>query len=109
MSKKQRAGADGLHPEAAPWSDLVLVCSKCLRKQGREELRGELKRALKHAGRRDVRVVVSGCLDVCPKDGVALARGADLGARPPRVSVADASATPDALARWALEGTPPPR
>ena len=49
MSKKQRDRA-GLHAEPAPWTGLVLVCSKCLRRQDREELRGELRKALKQAG-----------------------------------------------------------
>jgi hypothetical protein len=92
--------------ETAPWSEMVLVCGKCLRRQDREELRGELRKALKQAGRRDVRVVLGGCMDLCPKDGIAIARGADLGARPPRVHVCAPDAPADTLARWVDDGMP---
>ena len=105
MSKKQRDRA-GLHAEPAPWTGLVLVCSKCLRRQDRE-LRGELRKALKQAGRRDVRVVLSGCLDLCPDDGVTVARSTDLGAPEPRLHVLDNRASAEDLARWAIERTTP--
>lgn len=86
--------------EPAPWSELVLVCQKCLRRQDREALRGELRRSLKQAGRRDVRTVLVGCLDLCPDDGVAVARSADLATQPPRLHVLDNRVSADVLARW---------
>ncbi len=94
-----------LHAETAPWSGIVLVCSKCMRRQDREDLRSDLRKALKHAGRKDVRVVVSGCLDLCPDDGVAVARGSDLGTQPPQLHVLDNRAAADDLAKWVLERT----
>jgi predicted metal-binding protein len=65
--------------EAAPWSDLVLICAKCAAKLGRghkgkTELRGEVKHALKKQNLgKQVRVVETTCLDICPKDGQAVA------------------------------------
>lgn len=103
MSKKPRDRIDAVLAEPAPWSGLVLICSKCVRKHGREELRGDLRRALKHAGHRDLRVVLGGCLDLCPKHGITVARGADLGARPPRLWVLDNQASAEDLARWVIE------
>jgi hypothetical protein len=70
--------------EAAPWSDIVLVCAKCAAKAGRghkgkTEPRGELKRALKRRGLGDsIRVVDSSCLDLCPEGGQTIALGRQL-------------------------------
>lgn len=102
MSKNTRR-TSALHAEAAPWSEVVVLCSKCMRRQDREDLRGELRKALKHGGRKDVRVVLSGCLDLCPDDGVTVARGRDLGAVPPRLQVLGNGAGAEALARWVIE------
>ena len=51
-----------------------------LRHRSGSPLRKQLKQALKKrgAGKR-VRVVQCGCLDLCPKHGVTLARGRELG------------------------------
>ena len=73
--------------EPAPWQRVLFVCGKCMKKQDREDLRSELKRALRRAELRDVRVVLSGCLDLCPDDGVTLALGGDLGGAVPRLRV----------------------
>jgi hypothetical protein len=73
------------HIEAAPWSEVVLVCAKCAAKLGRgrkgkAELRGEIRHALKARGLgKRVRVVETGCLDLCPKDGQTIATGRELG------------------------------
>jgi hypothetical protein len=69
-------------PAPKSWSEVVFVCAKCMKRQDRRDVRKELKRALKEAGRRDVRVIASGCFDLCPKRGVTIARGRDLGVRP---------------------------
>ncbi len=106
MSKKplpHHPRARGVYAEPAPWSGIVLVCSKCMRRQDREDLRGDLRKALKQAGRKDVRVVVSGCLDLCPEDGVTVARGTDLGAQPPRLHVLGNRSEVDVLARWVID------
>ena len=63
-----------------PWSDaVVMVCTKCSRKiVGNEDLADQMKKTLKSAfkenglGKR-VRSVTSSCLDICPKDRVAIA------------------------------------
>lgn len=64
----------------APWQSVVLVCRKCTRKldggfgkKGKHSLADALEDALHDAGRRrDVRVVETDCLDICPKRAVAL-------------------------------------
>lgn len=93
-----------LPSESAPWRDIIVLCSKCMRRQDREDLSGDLRKALKHAGRKDIRVVVSGCLDLCPDDGITVARGGDLGALPPRLHVFRNRAEVEDLAHWAAEG-----
>ena len=65
-----------LNPVESPADEaMVFVCEKCGKhaecsgKDLRQELRGELK----ERGRKGaVRVVLTGCLDICPKNGVAL-------------------------------------
>jgi len=65
--------------EPAPWSDVVVICTKCAAKLGRghrgkTELRGEIKHALKHRGLgKRIRVVEVSCLDLCPKGGQTVA------------------------------------
>jgi len=64
--------------EPAPWSDVVVICTKCAAKLGRghkgkTELRGEVKHALKKRGLKDIRVVETSCLDLCPKGGQTVA------------------------------------
>lgn len=102
MAKKSREPL-ALRTEPAPWSRVVLLCTKCMRRQDREDLRGDLRKALKQAGRRDVRVVLSGCLDLCPDDGVTVARGVDLAAQPPRLHVLGNRSAVDEFARWAMD------
>ncbi len=94
--------------EPAPWRDLVLVCGKCMKKHDRESLRGELKRALKDSGAKHVRVVATGCLDLCPKDGVALTTLAGLSSQPPWLWVmgADEPAAPAAVKLLELAPAP---
>ena len=62
----------------AGFTELVLVCSKCVKRQGlkkgsvRRQLKSELKRRLTA---RKPRVVEVGCLGPCPKHAVAVATG----------------------------------
>lgn len=69
---------------AAPWSEVLFVCSKCARRNDRDAelpLRKWLKRELAERGlKKQVRVVEAGCLDLCPKKGVTLALGSELAA-----------------------------
>jgi predicted metal-binding protein len=61
-----------------PWREVVLVCRKCGKKlkggfgkKRRDTLKTHLRQALREAGRRrDVRVIETSCLGVCPKQGV---------------------------------------
>ena len=65
------------HP--TPWQEVVLVCRKCGKKLGdkgfgpggEDTLARALKGGLRRAGRRrDVRVVETKCLGICPKRAV---------------------------------------
>lgn len=63
-----------------PWSDaVVMICSKCSRKLvGDEALADQFKKSLKTSFKesglgKSVRTVTSSCLDICPKDRVAIA------------------------------------
>lgn len=69
---------------AASWDDVLFVCGKCMKRQKGDwsgpPLRKQLKHALKSEGvGKQIRVVQCGCLDLCPKHGVTLARGSELG------------------------------
>ncbi|WP_375773280.1 hypothetical protein NR798_21170 [Archangium gephyra] len=55
------------------WEGLVFVCRKCMKRAGAKGLRGTLREELG----RDVRVVQSGCLKLCPKDRVTVVVGGD--------------------------------
>lgn len=82
------------------WSELVFVCSKCMRRQDREDLRGDLKRAIKEAGHREVRVVTCGCLDLCPEKGVTVVRGRDLAIKPPVLRVIGTDEPIEDIVNW---------
>jgi hypothetical protein len=57
-------------PARTRWSTLVAVCSEC---EGGKRLAKAMRAELKQNKTRDVRVVRSSCLDVCPKRGVTVA------------------------------------
>jgi predicted metal-binding protein len=97
VSKRHEPGAKAA---TAPWSDLIVVCAKCAKRQGLggSEVRGELKRALRRARPdRKVRVVKAGCLGLCPKRSLTVATGASL--RAGRLIVLDPALDADAMAR----------
>jgi hypothetical protein len=89
-------------PAPKTWTQVVFVCSKCMKRQDRRELRSDLKHALKSVGRRDVRIVASGCFDLCPRRGVTIARGRDLGAVA-RLHVLDNGHSADVAVRWMID------
>jgi predicted metal-binding protein len=61
-----------------PWSDVIILCRKCGKKRGggfgkkrKESLKAALRQATRDAGqRRQIRVLETGCLGICPKNGV---------------------------------------
>ncbi|HZI07509.1 MAG TPA: hypothetical protein VEZ71_26060 [Archangium sp.] len=57
-----------VQPRGEGW---VFVCRKCMKRAGAKELRSTLKEELG----RQVRVVQSGCLKLCPKDRVTVVVG----------------------------------
>ena len=74
-----------------------------MKRQDREDLRSEIKQALKNAGHRELRVVACGCLDLCPKDGVTVARGRDLAIKPPVLRVIGEDDRLDDVVDWLLD------
>ncbi|MET0427864.1 MAG: (2Fe-2S) ferredoxin domain-containing protein [Microvirga sp.] len=66
----------------ADFDDLVVVCSKCAKRQGlaKREFGRSLKRAFKReTGGRKMRVVEAGCLGPCPKRQIAVATPESIG------------------------------
>ena len=61
-----------------PWSDVIILCRKCGKKRDggfgkkrKESLKAALRQATRDSGRRrQIRVLETGCLGICPKDGV---------------------------------------
>ena len=61
-----------------PWTTIILLCGKCARRldggygsDRKATLRTALRMALKDAGhRRDVRIIETRCMGVCPKKAV---------------------------------------
>ena len=61
-----------------PWKTILLLCGKCARKldggyghKRKETLRSVLRAALREAGHgREVRIVETRCLGICPKKAV---------------------------------------
>ncbi len=95
--RKDEAAPARIRMARAGFTDLVLVCAKCTKRQGLKKgaVRGLLKRALKGApeGRR-MRVVEVGCLGPCPKRALAVATSASLAVR--RIHLLDPAASPEA-------------
>ncbi|MEH3144455.1 MAG: (2Fe-2S) ferredoxin domain-containing protein [Methylobacterium frigidaeris] len=96
---------------SAPWAEIVMVCTKCAKRQGvgakavRRGLKQGAKRLRPHG---KLRVVEVGCLGLCPKRSLTLASGASL--RDGRLLVFDPEAEPStmlaALLPAAAAGTP---
>lgn len=106
----QKIPIAGTPPTAAKadWKEVVFVCRKCSRAQPEgadghgTPLRKWLKRELKARGLgKRIRVVDSGCLDLCPKRGVTLARGSELMRSKP-LRVHRAGDDPERLIEWLL-------
>jgi hypothetical protein len=57
-------------PVRTKWNTLVAVCRECA---GGKRLAKSLRGSFKKSGQREVRVIASSCLDVCPKRGVTVA------------------------------------
>lgn len=95
---------------ASEWQDIVFVCADCRHRGDDDEtasLRKWLKRELKSRGlKKRIRVVECSCLDLCPKRGVALARGSEL-ATPERkkLRVHRSGDDPQALLEWLASPT----
>jgi hypothetical protein len=61
-----------------PWRDVIILCRKCGKKchggfgpKRKQSLKDTLRQALRDVGRRrQVRIMETSCLGICPKDGV---------------------------------------
>jgi len=89
---------------APPWDDVMFVCAKCMRRDDEGELsslRKWIKRELKVRGlNKRIRVVESGCLDLCPKRGVVLALGSELAGEGKKLRIHRRGDDPRALLDW---------
>lgn len=78
-SRAARIEPDKIRTAKADFSDLVLVCRKCAKRQGveRKRLGRLLKRVLRsvprETGKGKIRVLETGCLGPCPKRMLTLA------------------------------------
>jgi len=71
--------APSVTTRSTSWRIILLLCGKCARKldggygaDGEETLRAALRAALKKAGRhKEVRIIETRCMGVCPKGAVA--------------------------------------
>jgi predicted metal-binding protein len=101
MSKR-----DEVLSRPTPWREVVLVCRKCGKKQKggfgekrRETLKSHLRQALRAVGRRrDVRVIETSCMGICPKHGVTALNAS----RPQTIHVIPAGTEADAAIRTLL-------
>ena len=92
-----------------PWTTIILLCGKCARKldggygpDRKATLRTALRVALKDAGhRRDVRIIETRCMWVCPKKAVTAVNAS----RPGNIFVVPAG-TPTAEALKVIVGDP---
>lgn len=90
-----------------PWKTVLLVCRKCGKKlhggfgpKHRETLRAELRQALRDSGRRrDVKIIETRCLGLCPTHGVTALNASC----PGTLHVIPAGASPDAALRTLLD------
>jgi predicted metal-binding protein len=70
------------------WKHVLLVCRKCGKRQrggfgdkGRDSLKSVLRQSVRDTGRRrDIRVLETSCLGICPKRGVTALNAARPGA-----------------------------
>jgi predicted metal-binding protein len=69
---------------SAKWGEILLVCRKCSKKlhggfgeDGSRKLDKVLSKALKERGRKDVKIVSVGCLDICPKNAVTVVKASE--------------------------------
>ena len=72
--------SDPISSVPAPWRSFVLVCDKCSRKldggfgkKGKHALDEALRSILKSTGQRELRVLRTSCLGLCPKRAVTIA------------------------------------
>lgn len=90
----------------AGWDEVLFVCAECRARRDGEALplRKWLRRELKAAGlKKRLRVVECGCLDLCPKRGVTLARGGELCGPGKKLRVLREGEDPRRVLDWLLE------
>ncbi|MCQ8279111.1 hypothetical protein NFI95_11720 [Acetobacteraceae bacterium KSS8] len=83
MGEKHKAVPGEITVARGPWTTCVLLCGKCGKKldggfgdKRDESLASVLKQLLRDREQRKwVRVIQVGCLDICPRGGIAAMRG----------------------------------
>jgi predicted metal-binding protein len=77
LEKEKKKSGEALLPTEAPAErGLVLICEKCghNRYTSVKDLKSELKHAVKSRHEKGaVRVLLTSCMSICPKDGIAVA------------------------------------
>ena len=94
-----------------PWRDVLLMCRECGKRlrggfgaKRKDDLKTVPRQALREAGRRrDVRVMETGCLGLCPKQGVTALNAS----HPSLIHVIPAGTDGEAAARTLLRGLHP--
>jgi predicted metal-binding protein len=87
MSSGSTMMPDDIRSRPTPWQTVLLVCGKCSRKidggygpKGKGTLKSALQSALAERGqRRQVRVIETRCMGVCPKKAVTVLNASEPG------------------------------
>jgi predicted metal-binding protein len=99
MEKGKKSSAEPMAATEAPADKgLVLICEKCGHNQHAsvKDLKSELKHAVKEQHKKGaVRVLLTSCMSICPKDGIAVAV-ARTDAKPTEFFVVEGEAGPAA-------------
>jgi predicted metal-binding protein len=93
-----------------PWKTVLLTCGKCSRKldggfgpKGHDTLKSALRVALTARGqRREVRIIESRCLGICPKKAVTALNAA----RPGRILIVRNKTKAEEVIAWLMDGDP---
>jgi len=93
---------------STPWKTVIVICRKCGKRQKggfgpkqKDSLRAVLRQTLRDdGGRRDVKILETGCLGICPKQGVTALNAGCPGA----IHVIPSGMAPDSALMALLDG-----
>jgi predicted metal-binding protein len=100
--------SDPITARPTPWKTVLLTCGKCSRKlnggfgpKGRDTLKSQLRLALTARGhRREVRIIESRCLGICPKKAVTALNAAS----PGRILIVRKKTKASEAIAWLMDG-----